>query len=68
MKDIITTINESTEINEDYESFYQGLKKKGLPDNIILTIWDNHTSDGKVSVDMLCEVLKEIYKNIKDKK
>ena len=68
MKDIITTINELTEINEGYESFYQGLKKKGLPDNIIFAIWDNHSSDGKVGVDMLCAVLKEIYKDIKDKK
>ena len=43
-------------------------REKGLPDNIILTIWDNQSSDGKVGIDMLCEVLKEIYKDIKDKK
>ena len=68
MKTINEIINESTQVNEGYESFYQRLKKKGLPDNIILTIWDNQSSDGKVGIDMLCEVLKEIYKDIKDKK
>ena len=68
MKTINEIINESTEINEGYETFYQSLKKKGLPDNIIFTIWDNRSSDGKVGIDMLCAVLKEIYKDIKDKK
>jgi hypothetical protein len=68
MKDIVNIINESTKINEGYESFYQDLKKKGLPDNIIFAIWDNRSSDGKVGIDMLCAVLKEIYKDIKDKK
>ena len=68
MKNINEIINEPTKVNEGYESFYQGLKKKGLPDNIIFAIWDNHSSDGKVGVDMLCAVLKEIYKDIKDKK
>lgn len=68
MKTINEIINESTEINEGYESFYQSLKKKGLPDNIIFAIWDNQSSDGKVGVDMLYAVLKEIYKDIKDKK
>ena len=46
--------------NEGYESFYQGLKNKGLPDNIIFAIWDNYSSDGKAGIYIMCSIKRNL--------
>lgn len=51
-------------INEDYESFSKSMKKNGVPDNVIMALYDNRSNDGKISESCLCRVLEAIFKNL----
>jgi hypothetical protein len=65
MKDLNKIINESIDINEDYDSFERDLRKNNVPDEVILALYDNRSRDRMVSERMLCAAIKAMYKNKK---